>query len=402
MINKINSVGNVKVYSNPNFKSEEKAVSKPTEEKQFDAKPLANYAVASIDFKNKLKITPLEPICSSQVPVDSIKGEKIYYSNGKLFSIKDEKTKTTYYPLEDKNNYLECVIIRDKKTDKPVMIQYNEINKDGVEKTWIRQYSPETEDEIAYTEYEDGELKWATKTLYHEDGSKTEIEYDYDDKEYMVVEYLKNGNEKIFKMSDDMKFVTVKTKEKKKGKEIRSEVQFYNGTIINAERKVSATVPNLAGLEPLNDSDLVPEEVLTNEELQALVDSFEGEKTYFSNGRIESVKGKMFDSDAVARFYLNGELAEIETENDYYKIDGDLVTYTNLIDENNKKIIEDYEDGRKEITVEKDGTFKKINYSKDGKIESYFEGEIKENGEYKDKLSLYYDDNGFLKDAFNF
>ena len=54
MINKINSVGNVKVYSNPNFKSEEKAVSKPTEEKQFDAKPLANYAVASIDFKNKL------------------------------------------------------------------------------------------------------------------------------------------------------------------------------------------------------------------------------------------------------------------------------------------------------------------------------------------------------------
>ena len=117
MINKINSVGNVKVYSNPNFKSEEKAVSKPTEEKQFDAKPLANYAMASIDFKNKLKVTPLEPICSSQVSFDSIKGEKIYNSKGELYLIVDEneETKTMYSPLEDKNNYLESVIIKDKK-----------------------------------------------------------------------------------------------------------------------------------------------------------------------------------------------------------------------------------------------------------------------------------------------
>ena len=30
-------------------------------------------------------------------------------------------------------------------------------------------------------------------------------------------------------MSDDMKFVSVRTKEEKKGKEIRSEVKFYNG-----------------------------------------------------------------------------------------------------------------------------------------------------------------------------
>ena len=203
-------------------------------------------------------------------------------------------------------------------------------------------------------------------------------------------------------MSDDMKFVSVRTKEEKKGKEIRSEVKFYNGAIIKAEKHVTATVPNLAGLEPLEDSDLVPEEILTNKELQALADSFEGEKTYFSNGRIETVKGKIFDLDATARFYLDGELAEIKTENGLYEIDGDLVTYTNTIDENNKKIIDNYDDGRKKVTVEKDGNFKKIYYSKDGKIEFYFEGEIEEDGNYNDKLSLFYDKNGVLEDAFNY
>ena len=74
----------------------------------------------------------------------------------------------------------------------------------------------------------------------------------------------------------------------------------------------------------------------------------------------------------------------------------------NTIDENNKKIIDNYDDGRKKVTVEKDGNFKKIYYSKDGKIEFYFEGEIEENGEYKDNLSLYYDKNGVLEDAFDF
>ena len=58
----------------------------------------------------------------------------------------------------------------------------------------------------------------------------------------------------------------------------------------------------------------------SDEEKEALIAQVNGmiEK---ENGKIESVKGKMFDSDAVARFYLNGELAEIETENDYYTVD---------------------------------------------------------------------------------
>ena len=116
MINKISSVENSKVYLNPNFKSEKKAVSKPIENKEFGTKPLANYALASIDLKKKLKVTPLIPTIYLPEAVDSIKGERIYTSAGELHAIVDEndETRTVYHPVEGRDDAFKLIITYDK------------------------------------------------------------------------------------------------------------------------------------------------------------------------------------------------------------------------------------------------------------------------------------------------
>ena len=404
MINKINSVGNVKVFSNLNFKSEEKIVSKPTEEREYDAKPLANYAMASIDFKNKLKVTPLIPTIYLPEAVDSIKGERIYNSNGDLYAIIDEndETKIVYKPVKGRDDAFESIVTTDKKTGKIIKEQNNKIEGNEHKEISIRQFSPETGDEIAYTKYEDGALEWASKTLFHKDGSVTEVTYDYEDKEYRIYETSKNGNvRRDLYMSEDMKFITINTSIETKGKRTHSNAEYYNGALLSAEKSTSNIMPNMMGLDPLKDSDLMPEEILTKEELQALAESLEGEKTYFSNGMVESVKGKVSDLEIEAHFNPNGEVVEIITNEKKYNIGDYSIVCTSIIDENYKKITDVFYRGGKGVTIEKDGNFKEAYFSEKGKITSYYEGEIDEDGERDYELSLYYNDKGMLTSAFN-
>ena len=54
--------------------------------------------------------------------------------------------------------------------------------------------------------------------------------------------------------------------------------------------------------------------------MQNLAESIEGEKTYFSNGVIESVKGKLEDTEAEASFNPNGEVIEINIGSEKYDL----------------------------------------------------------------------------------
>lgn len=405
MINKINSVGNVKVYSNPNFKSEEKIVSKPTEEKQFDAKPLANYAVASIDLKNKLKITPLKPIEFVPIVGYEIKGEYIYNSNGDLYTIIDEtdKTRTVYTPFDNQEDLFENIITTDKETGKIIREQYNEIEDGKIKRISIHQFSPETGKELAFTEYKDGDLKYASKTTYNKDGSESHICYNFEDKKYHIAEFSKDGNQrKYIDLTEDMKFVTIDTSIKTNNKKIKTRDEYYDGSLLNSEKRTSTTMTKITGLEAVKEKDFTLEKILTKEEIQTIGESIKGEKTYFSNGKVESIKGKIANLDVEVRFNPLGEVTDIISEKSEIKVDTHSISETNFINKNNKIITTEYNNGGSTLTFEKDNKFTEINYSDKGIISSYLEGEIEENGERDYNLSLLYDEDGTLISAYDY
>ena len=404
MINKINGLDNVKMYSAPAFKAEENTVSKPVEEKEYDAKPLANYAKASIDLKKKLKVEPLIPTIYLPEAIDAIKGERIYKSNGDLYAIVDEneKTRTVFNPTKDDNNMFDSIITTDKKTGKIIREQHNYIEDNKLKEICIHEFSPETGKETAYTSYVDGKLDYASKTTYNKYGIRTDIGYDYNNKEYRIFESSKDDRfRKDIIMTEDMKFVTVNTTVEKNTKQIFSRAEFYNGALLNTEKSTTTVMPNMMGLNPFNDEDLIPDEVLSKEDLQNIADSIDGEKTYFSNGAIESVKGMFNELDTTVNFKPNGDVEEVITDKYSYSVGDYSIIYKNNIDENNKKITDVFYNGGKSVTFEKDGNFKEVYYSEDEIITSYYEGEIEDNGEKDYELCLHYDKNGMLRDAYN-
>lgn len=404
MINKINSVGNVKVYSNPNFKSEEKGVSKFVENKEFNAKALANYSIASVDFKNKLKVTPLIPTIYLPEAVDSIKGERIYKSNGELYAIIDEtdKTRTVFTPAEGSDNIFKSIITYDKKTGNVIREQQNEIEGSEHKNIYIHQFSPETGKEVAFTKYDEDGLEFASKTKYNKDGSESHVCYDYKEKRYCVSEYSKDGNkQKNIYLTEDMKFITVDSSIKINNRRIDTREEYYNGSLLNSERKTSTTMTNMMGLDPMSNDDLAPKKNITREEVQTLGESIEGEKTYFSNGKVELVKGKVADLDIEVRFNPIGEVTNVITEKGEINIDDFSVSETKFVDKDYKITSTEYKYGGSSITLEKDGKFIDVNYSKKGIISSYFEGEVDKDGEREYTLSLLYDENGMLVNAYN-
>lgn len=403
MINKINSVGNVKVYSNPNFKSEEKGGSKFVENKEFNAKALANYSMASIDFKNKLKVTPLIPTIYLPEAVDAIKGERVYKSNGELYAIIDEtdKTRTVFTPVEGSDNMFKSIISYDKKTGNVVREQLNEIEGRGHKNIYIHQYSPETGKEVAFTKYGDDGLEFASKTTYNKDGSESHVCYDYDEKRYHISECSKDGNkQKNVYLTEDMKFITVDSSVKTPNGRLDTREEYYNGSLLNSERKTSKTMTNMMGLDAMNNDNLALEKNITREEVQTLGESVEGEKTYFSNGKVESVKGKIDDLAVEVRFNPIGEVTDIITEKGEINVDDYSISQSKIIDKDYKITSTEYKYGGSSVSLEKDGKFIDVNYSEKGMISSYYEGEIDEDGEREYTLSLLYDENGMLVNAY--
>ena len=357
-----------------------------------------------MDFKKKLKVEPLIPTIYLPDAVDAIKGERIYKSNGELYAIIDEtdKTRTVFTPVEGSDNMFKTIISYDKKTGNVIKEQYNEIEGREHKNIYIHQFSPETGKEVAFTKYGDEGLEFASKTTYNKDGSESHVCYDYDEKRYHLSEYSKDGNkQKNIYLTEDMKFITVDSSVKTANYKIDTREEYYNGSLLNSERTTSSTMTNMMGLDPMSNDDLAVEKIMTKEEVQALGESIEGEKTYFSNGKVESVKGKVDDLDIEVHFNPIGEVTNIISEKGEIIVEDYSISQSKIIDKNYKITSTEFKHGGSSINLEKDGKFIEVNYSDKGVISSYYEGEIEEDGVREYTLSLLYDENGMLVNAYN-
>ena len=115
----------------------------------------------------KFDIKPLEPIVIQPNYTHSIKGERIYTSEGKLYSIVDENenTKIVYTPNEDDERFFDRIVTTDKETGNVIRRQVNYIEDGEYDEMTVYAYSKDTGKLEAETTYNEGKLYSATKYI---------------------------------------------------------------------------------------------------------------------------------------------------------------------------------------------------------------------------------------------
>ena len=406
MINKINGVSTAQNRSKLSFKSKEPIPK--TEEPNSKSvlagmEALAIYNAPLLKNPKKLDVEPLIPILIMPEDSDNLEGEKIYTSEGKLHSIvqEDENTKTVLKPNEENEGMFSSIVTRDKKTGKIIKEQENIIRDGKYDEIYINEYSPETGKEIADTSYIDGKLKSASKTIYKPNQDFVVVRRNFDDNEYSVSKYSKNREDSICVTFDKNK--QLRTASEFKNVDLKAsgiDVDFYNGGMISVHRYEEITVPNNFGIEKLNDKDLVPAETY---KLDFDAKGLDGEKTYYSNGAIETNSFERNGEKIKAHFEPDGELAKLElSDKKYVSFDEGVLEIKENLDNGKVKITALCDDGSKLVRVENEKEYKEADFAKNGKPSSYREGIIDEDGEDNKNLSLYFNKTGMLEAAYNF
>ncbi len=355
MINQINSYYNVQNVKYPSFRQKDgnKVANNtnPIQEKRLVGQDiLANYAKAFINRKE------LKPVQLLKVPKDinQIFGEKIYRSDGSLHSIisKDKKQETIYYI--NSNNTIPKIRVLDNSGN--LILKQDNIYKDETYSTYCG---------YNITSYDKNGK--STSTSYNEDGTIDTITQEICDNENESI-CLTNAyeNNKLVNQKDtywDKKNGYTYNKHtnlniNQEPNEIIDEViehktqssaaiqtrfannkQFY----VKQSENINNYIENDIGKEALNDIDLKPAEKFAPSFNPKTCD---GEKTYFSNGAIESNSFEYNGEKIVCYFEPDGNLTYVETPTKKIEIDS-----YNEIGNVEQQIKETFSDGSVKTTT---------------------------------------------------
>ncbi len=344
MINKINfAQGIQQVQSRPAFKAKEtdnETVTAPDSSVSFKgAEALANYNkpnVMAFD-KSILEVEPISPTVIQPDAIGSVEGEKIYGSNGKLNSIVNRvgNTTTIYKASAENDTQLDSITTVDKKNGNVIRRQINTV-ENGKNYMDVAEYDSETGKELRRTVYQNGEPYFATKTLTNNKGLVQNIEYDYVNGHFSVTE--RSANDKFhrnYEFNKNKELISVYESKNTRGTETNLEVNFYNGAVISSSNKKTEILPNNMGREILNDEDVKPAD------LSVYPDSIEGEKTFYSNGSLESVTA----GDLVYNYSPEGDITYIKDGNKTVEVKNNITTITENLDENTVKETRYFDDG---------------------------------------------------------
>lgn len=391
MINKINFAQGIQnVQFRPAFKANEEGenapVSAPDNSVSFKgAEALANYNKPNVMAFDKtiLNVEPILPTIIKPDEIGSIEGEKIYGSNGKLNSIINRvgDTTTIYKASSDNENLIESITTIDKKTGNVIKKQKNEL-EDG--KLWmgVTMFDPKTGKELGHTAYnENGEPDFASKTITKENGLTQNVEYDFRNGHYHVSEssadnkfyrsYEFNKNKELISIFED------------KNGQSNSRIELYNGAVLSAEHTKTEVLPNNMGREVLNDEDVKPAD------MSVYPNSIEGEKTFYSNGSLESVTA----GDLVYNYSPEGDITSIKDGNKTVEVNDRFTIITENLEDGAVKTTKHFEDGNTWVDYEKDDFQKHFVLNND--LPSYYR---EEQGDRIIK-SFSYDDKGMLISA---
>lgn len=392
---KVNQLGSVNFISRPAFKANEpKNVTVEENDVTMNgANALASYN--KIMLKNS-EILDVEPLPMIYTEGDEIEGEKIYDSEGKLYSIakEDENTKTLYYPDEEDENKIEMAKVIDKKSGNSITEQENYFDDNNkITETYIKQYNPETKDIIATTQYRDG--KPVSAERHFNNGQDVTIRNDIEYNEYNI--YADSKFSHSYMIFDKDKQISGAYQEYMNGmKTVSKRANFYNGSLISISKDVTTTIPNSLGVDKLNNPELTP---APRYEVDKDYKGLKGEKTYYSNDALET----NIVGDVKAHFNPEGELRDL------YIPDKTISFYNNgcqtieeTLENGKTKTTKRCKDDGVSVTLDSEEGYSTVHLDENNRPVAYYEGVKDENGETKDTLSLYFNQNGMLESAYKY
>lgn len=377
---RVNGLSSINFVTKPAFKAEKK------EEEKTPA-PIENLNGTEALAAYNIALQPLE----AKVPT-AVEGEKIYTPEGKLHSIvnEDDDKITIYTPYEDDENSIEKIITKDKKTGKVILEQNNDRDDNEIS---IIEYSPETGKELRYTSYENGKLKYASKTEYNKDEENTQSYSDWN-KSFSVSKQKGDVySQVVFDKDKQLKEVT--HHKHVKNKEIETHAEFYNGGMYKLSKKVEIIIPNGFGREKLNDSELKPAEKF---EVTDELKNTEGDKKFYSNG----APAEITNQELSIKFNPDGTLSKLKMPDKTISYEDDIQVIEENLGENKTKTTYYYQNGNYRVNIQDNDKFKEFGFDKNNKPTSYREGTVNDEDEQEAQLSLYFSKNGMLEDAFQY
>lgn len=408
MINKIGTEFNIK---NIGFRAENDVmeanksknnITKPeikADNKGLEALAIYNSAMINKPLpKNKLDIEPLVPIVITPEDADKMDGERIYSSDGKLHSIvrHDEDTVTVFTPDKENEKVFSEIITYDKATGKKPLIVQTTDNDEGNEYIVINEYDPASGKNIRSTSYVNGKIDYADKTIYEPSGKEINISRYYDDNRYIVHSSDNRNSHSTIVFDKDKQVIEYSEDKNYKNHIVSTEIEFYHGAPYKVESEKTMFFPNIIGWEKfINNDNLKPAEPV---EKIKNIKEIEGEKTYYSNGAIES---NTFNSDSgktTAFFRPDGSCCKITSDRKDIEFDVNKQIITEKLENGKEKITQLYKDGNKKVELKDDNNYQVISYYENGKPNYYSEGIIKD-GEECETTWLSYDESGMLNYA---
>lgn len=413
MINSLNPVFIPRNIQNLNGDSVNKNTSTPVGGNYLVQNPNLNGARALASYNtpvaaaNPKVITPALPTVLQPEAIKGIKGERVLSSSGNLDSIisKNEKTTVVYkMDVQAPNDAISKIEMYDNVTGKLISVQ-NNINliEQGVMPQNIMT-------EIAEFNSENGQLKKIT--TYDKGRLDAVCEFEHapngDEKVYTVTNRVATLNEKfangdigrITSFDKSGKITEVRNYNEATG---QTEIITYkNGVPSKVENKSynNAPIANTTGKNPQADADLIPSEPYV---LGYEPKSVQGNRTFYSNGMLETINTNTENGFVMHRFDINGELSGIVDARDpesvktvlfAKRLDGEK--YTSVEEEISEGVYKTTtfnSDGTKEVGVMNSNTKndKHAFYLQNGVMEHY--GEYNKDGS---NLIMEFNKNGEL------
>ena len=329
---------------------------------------LANYNFNLVnknnDF-NDIKTVKMIPIPDD---ISMIDGEKIYNSKGNLVCVIQENSK---YKTVYQNNDSKSIKIIDKNNGKTIKEQecYTSINNQKM----ITVYE-NADNGVGYqTFYEtiNGNLKVTSnsKNIEYPDGSVKEFIHEIDMKELRVINRPAKGTINWsfdgaidYDEQGNIKHVTKHSQNSDSEIDVRSN----NGQYYSVEENSITSIPNNFGEKYKNDKDLIPANLF---KIPEKPENIEGQKTYYSNGIVETNKV----GDVLYSFNYEGKLTNIDMPKTKIIVEEDgAQEIEELLPNGAVKTTNRFPSGQLYVEYKKDGQRKMVN-SFNGNIWSYDE-----------------------------
>ena len=393
---KINQLSGLGFAKRPVFKGGEKQAGeeKPVSSNELKgAEALAIYNRPAIKSK---KPEPLELISDLTQTPETVKGEKIYSSDGKLVWIVDTKPEgKTIYNIED--DKIDSIVVKDNNNKIVKRQDYFYDDDKNIDGASVREFSLKTGQLIKSTNFDkNGEANYIGQYEYRKDDITVRRGYNLDEnRQYIEIE----GKHKDFYASidrkDDNEVFEMVDNVEDKFKSRRREVRFFNGTMISYEESKKYTMPSLIGSKYVNNPNLEPGKIMTKEQIKNLAEGYNGEATYYSNGIMESKTVNTPEGEYKISFMPDGEVTKITSDKTEIEYDDDRIYVTEHLNDNETRETIYYNDNSYEVSYKNGDESKTVVMNKTGKPRYYFD----ENTAKDSELNLSFNELGVIEDA---